>query len=341
VFFKEKISDHDVEFSFKQVGISIVIAAKNEVNNIKNLVESLKNLEYQNEKFEVILVDDHSTDNTIHEIEELVRQFQNFKTISISETENGGKRNALAKGIESTRFQNILITDADCKPEPNWLMVYSKNFSANVDFIFGVAPFKQNNFLVNKIACFENLRSSILTFAFAGLGLPYSAAARNFGFTKRAFEIVGGYIKTKQTLSGDDDLLLREAIKKKMKIGITTEKGSFVYSKTKKIFKDYLNQKARHTQTSAYYLIRHKLILGFWHLLNLLSLFSVLFMIFNPLWGILFALKLIIDLSVVKINEKKFGYSFKLFDVIFLQIVYELMLVIHFINARFIKIKWK
>jgi hypothetical protein len=64
-------------------------------------------------------------------------------------------------------------------------------------------------------------------------------------------------------------------------------------------------------------------------------------MIFNPLWGILFAGKLIIDLSVVKINEKKFGYSFKLFDVIFLQIVYELMLVIHFINARFIKIKWK
>jgi cellulose synthase/poly-beta-1,6-N-acetylglucosamine synthase-like glycosyltransferase len=341
VFFKEKIGGGDVEFSFKQVGISIIIAAKNEANNIKNLVESLKNLEYQTEKFEVIFVDDHSTDKTIIEIQKSIDGSKNFRMILLSESEIGGKRNAITKGIEMARYQNILITDADCRPEPNWLMAYSKNFIGDVDFIFGVAPFKQNNFLVSKITCFENLRSSILTFAFAGLGLPYSAAARNLGFTKRAFANVGGYSKTKQTLSGDDDLILREAVKNKLKIVPLTDRGSYVYSEAKKTFKDYLNQKARHTQTSLHYLLRHKLILGFWHLLNLLSLFSVLLMIFNPLWGILFASKLIVDLSVIKINERKFGYSFRLFDVIFLQIVYELMLVLHFTNARFTKIKWR
>jgi cellulose synthase/poly-beta-1,6-N-acetylglucosamine synthase-like glycosyltransferase len=341
VFFKEKISDDDVEFSFKQVGISIIIAAKNEANNIKNLVESLKNLEYQTEMFEVIFVDDHSTDKTIIEIQKSIDGFKNFRIILLSESEIGGKRNALTKGIEIAQYQNILITDADCRPEPNWLMAYSKNFSGDVDFIFGVAPFKQNNFLVSKITCFENLRSSILTFAFAGLGLPYSAAARNLGFTKRAFANIGGYSKTKQTLSGDDDLMLREAVKNKLKIVTLTDRGSYVYSEAKNTFKDYLNQKARHTQTSLHYLLRHKLIIGFWHLLNLLSLFSVLLIIFNPLWGILFASKLIVDLSVVKINEKKFGYSFSLFDAIFLQIFYELMLILHFINARFTKIKWK
>ena len=131
------------------------------------------------------------------------------------------------------------------------------------------------------------------------MGLPYSAAARNFGFTKQAFEILGGYSKTNQTISGDDDLLLREAVKKKMKIGTITEKGSHVYSKAEKLFKDYVSQKARHTQTSLHYLVIHKLFLGVWHLLNLLSLFSAVFMIYNPLWGIICASKLVIDFFAV------------------------------------------
>jgi len=341
VFLEEQIRKDEVKFSLLQVGISIIIAVKNEENNIQPLVESLKNLEWQQDNFEVIFIDDNSTDKTMKEIEKSINGLKNHKIISLSEFEIGGKRNALTKGIESAQFENIVITDADCRPEPNWLNLYSKKFNEKFDFIFGIAPFKQDNFLVNRIACFENLRSSILTFSFAGLGLPYSAAARNIGFTKNAFEKVGGYSKTKQTLSGDDDLLLREAVKNKLKIGTVTDRGSYVYSETKKTFKGYLNQKARHTQTSLHYLVKHKLFLALWHLMNLFSLLSVLLMIYNPLWGVLFATKLFVDLSVVKIIERKFGYSFNLFDIIFLQIIYELLLILNFINARFLKIKWK
>jgi len=341
VFLEEHIRKDEVKFSLLQVGISIIIAVKNEENNIQPLVESLKNLEWQQDNFEVIFIDDNSTDKTMKEIEKSINGLKNHKIISLSEFEIGGKRNALTKGIESAQFENIVITDADCRPEPNWLNLYSKKFNEKFDFIFGIAPFKQDNFLVNRIACFENLRSSILTFSFAGLGLPYSAAARNIGFTKNAFEKVGGYSKTKQTLSGDDDLLLREAVKNKLKIGTVTDRGSYVYSETKKTFKGYLNQKARHTQTSLHYLVKHKLFLALWHLMNLFSLLSVLLMIYNPLWGVLFATKLFVDLSVVKIIERKFGYSFNLFDIIFLQIIYELLLILNFINARFLKIKWK
>lgn len=341
MFLEEQIRKDEVKFSLLQVGISIIIAVKNEENNIQPLVESLKNLEWQQDNFEVIFIDDNSTDKTMKEIEKSINGLKNHKIISLSEFEIGGKRNALTKGIESAQFENIVITDADCRPEPNWLNLYSKKFNEKFDFIFGIAPFKQDNFLVNRIACFENLRSSILTFSFAGLGLPYSAAARNIGFTKNAFEKVGGYSKTKQTLSGDDDLLLREAVKNKLKIGTVTDRGSYVYSETKKTFKGYLNQKARHTQTSLHYLVKHKLFLALWHLMNLFSLLSVLLMIYNPLWGVLFATKLFVDLSVVKIIERKFGYSFNLFDIIFLQIIYELLLILNFINARFLKIKWK
>ncbi len=341
MFLDNQIKANEVKISVPHVGISIIIASKNEEDNIKSLIESLLKLDYQLENFEVIFVDDHSDDKTVEEIEKSIHGFKNVKIISLSKSEMGGKRNALTKGIKNARFKNIIITDADCNPEPRWLNSYSKKFAENFDFIFGIAPFNQNDFLVNQIACFENLRSSILTFSFAGFGIHYSAAARNFGFTKQSFEILGGYSGTKQTLGGDDDLLLREAVKKKMRVGTITEKGSYVYSKAEKSFKGYLRQKARHTQTSLHYLIKHKIFLGVWHVLNLFSLFSAVLMIYNPLWGILIASKLIIDFLVVKINERKFGYSFNLFDIIFLQIIYELLLIVHLINARFMKIKWK
>ncbi len=341
VFFSKKNAKSEVKISSGQVGISIVIAAKNEEKNIKSFIKNFNSVNYSHDKYEVILVDDHSVDNTLNEINESIPDNEIFKVISLEEKGKNGKREALTKGFSETKFENILITDADCKPEREWLNAYSNKFSKDFDFVFGIAPFRQYNTIVNKISCFENLRSSILTFSFAGLGLPYSAAARNFGFTKSAFESVGGYSKTKQTLSGDDDLLLREAIKRKLNIGTLTKKGSFVYSDTMETLKEYLNQRARHTQTSAHYLIKHKVILAFWHLTNLFALFSVMLMIFNPLWGILFATKLIADVVVVKLFDKKFGYHFNLFGAIFLQITYELFLILHFINSKMLKIEWK
>ena len=126
-----------------------------------------------------------------------------------------------------------------------------------------------------------------------------------------------------------------------MKIGIVTESGSLVYSETKKTFSEYFQQKARHTQTSFHYLKKHQLVLGIWHLLNLAFLFSPLLMILNPLFGILLPLKLLTDFSVVKSNQKKFSYNFSTTEIIYLQIIYEILLVIHFLNARFADIKWK
>jgi len=207
--------------------------------------------------------------------------------------------------------------------------------------LFGFAPFYQRENLVNKISCFENLRGNLLSFSVASYGLPYTAAARNFGFTKNAFESLSGYSRTKDTISGDDDLLLREALKNKMKIGVVTDSGSFVYSEAKKTFKEYFQQKARHTQTSFHYLKRHQVILGFWHLLNLSFLFSPLLMFFNPLLGILLPSKLIIDFIVVKANQKKFSYKFSMLEIFYLQISYDILLIIHFFNARFSEIKWK
>jgi cellulose synthase/poly-beta-1,6-N-acetylglucosamine synthase-like glycosyltransferase len=322
------------------VNISVIIAAKNEEEKIDILVESLNSLNYPVEMFEVILVDDNSTDGTYEKLKLKTKSYKNFSVIELKSILSSGKREALSFGIKNSKYPYILITDADCKPQSNWLNACSRKFNAGSDMLFGVAPFISKIF-ANKISCFENLRNSVLSFSLASVGFPYTATARNFGFTKNAFDSVLGYSKTKDTLSGDDDLLLREAVKKNMKIDVVTDSGSFVYSETKKTFKEYLQQKARHTQTSFHYLKRHQLILGFWHLLNLSFLFSPLLMFSNPLLGLLLPAKLIIDYAVVKSNQTKFGYQFSIMEIFCLQVLYELLLIIHFFNARFSSVKWK
>jgi cellulose synthase/poly-beta-1,6-N-acetylglucosamine synthase-like glycosyltransferase len=286
-------------------------------------------------------VDDNSTDTTLEKINSEKIFLPNISVMELKQTNKTGKREALSLGIHKAKYPYILITDADCRPQINWLKACSKIFSLGYDMIFGIAPFYQKQNIVNKISCFENLRSSFLSVSMASIGLPYTATARNFGFSKNIFESLGGYSQTKDTISGDDDLLLREAVKKKMKIGMVTDSGSFVYSVAKKTFTEYFQQKARHTQTSFHYLKRHQVILGLWHLLNLTFLFSPLLMFFNPLLGILLPSKLMIDFIVVKANQIKFSYKFSIIEIFYLQIFYEILLIIHFFIARFVEIKWK
>jgi cellulose synthase/poly-beta-1,6-N-acetylglucosamine synthase-like glycosyltransferase len=321
--------------------ISIIIALKNEEEKIETLLASLNELDYPAENFEVIFIDDNSINGTYDNISEKIKGFDNFNVYQLQSENKFGKRNALELGISKSLHPHILITDADCEPEKDWLKAYSNKFTEGFDFLFGIAPFFQEKSLVNKISCFENLRNSMLSIFAATIGLPYSAAARNFGFKKTSFEEVGGYSKTIDTLSGDDDLLLREAFKKNLKIGTVITKGSFVFSKTKKTLKDYLKQRARHTQTSFHYLFKQQLLLGLWHLFNLLIVFSPILFFLGIYFLLLLPVKLFIDLPIVLFNQGKFSYKFSFIEVLYLQIFYELFLIIHFFNAKFGKIEWK
>lgn len=324
-----------------QKSISIIIALKNEEEKIETLIASLNELDYPAENLEVIFIDDNSTDGTYDNISEKIKGFDNFSVYQLRSENKSGKRNALELGISKSVHPYILITDADCEPQKDWLKAYSNKFTDGFDFLFGIAPFFREKSLVNKISCFENLRNSMFSIFAANIGLPYSAAARNIGFKKTSFEKVGGYSKTTDTLSGDDDLLLREAVKNNLKIGTVTAKGSFVFSKTKKTFKDYLNQRARHTQTSFHYLFKQHLVLGLWHLYNVVVVFSPILFFLDLYFLLLLPAKLFIDLMLVLFNQEKFSYKFSFTEVFYLQIYYELFLIIHFFNAKFGKIEWK
>jgi glycosyltransferase involved in cell wall biosynthesis len=323
------------------LNISIVISAKNEANNISSLLNSLKNVEYPKNNFEIILVDDNSTDLTLLRAGNYKNEFTNLKIIKAENKKYPGKKEALALGINNATNDYILITDADCTVSSGWLIRYSEKFNEGYDFLFGNAPFINKPGFVNTISRFENLRTFFLYTTACRLHLPYSAAARNFGFKKTSFYKIKGYENTNETMSGDDDLLIREAIKNKMRIGYIPNKDAAVYSGTKETMKDYLIQRTRHTKTSMYYLPVHKIILGGWHLINLASLFSLFLGFYNKWFFIPFIIKILSDLIIVKTNEAKSGYKFGLLEIIYLQVIYEILIVMNFMNALFKGDKWK
>ena len=207
-------------------------------------------------------------------------------------------------GIQEAKNDYILITDADCIIPPNWLNEYDISFKNNYDLVFGAAPFIQKDSFVNKFSCFENLRTLIITFFASNINLPYSAAARNIGFRKSFYVNIDGFSSMLKTYSGDDDLLIREAVKNKAKIGSILQPENFVISTTKNTIKDFLKQKFRHTSTSYHYSFKQAVFPFFWHLINLLFLLSLLLIPLNKLFLIPFLFKLVIDIFVNKVFQK-------------------------------------
>lgn len=320
---------------------SVVVAAKNEERNIPHLIFALSKLNYPKDDFEIIIVDDNSADETFTIAEQLLLTFDNFRIVRAVNKKYEGKRGALDFGISLAKYNNILITDADCKPGKSWLYEFNNKFNSDCNFIIGLAPFTQHQSLINKISCYENFKNSLLTVFACKIGIPFTASARNFGFNKIAFEKIEGYKNTTDTLSGDDDLLLREAVKNKLKISTITSEESFVFSETKQNFEDYFNQRARHTQTSFHYSPKQRLFLFFWHTSSIFFLFSPLLIFLNLLFLLPFAVKLLFDLLISILYQEKLSYKFSTAEIFYLQIFYEIFLVVHLFNSRFRQIKWK
>jgi len=321
--------------------ITILISAKNEAGNISSLFNSLKNVDYPLDNFEIILVNDNSTDLTGSKAESYKDDFPNLKILKAENKKYPGKKGALDLGIKNAINEYILITDADCTVSHCWLKRYSDKFNEGYDFLFGNAPFIKQTGLANSIARFENLRSFFLYTTAYKLNIPYSASARNFGFKKSSFNKINGYYNTNETISGDDDLLIREAVKNNMKIGFIPDKDASVYSCTPASIKDYLVQKTRHTKTSLYYLPVHKLFFGSWHLINIALWLTLILGFYNKLFFIPLIIKIVADLIIVKTNEGKSNYRFGLLEIVYLQILYEIFIVINFVNALFREDKWK
>lgn len=334
---KDKIIDD--KNTNPEIGFSIVISARNEESCIDALLASLSKLNYPKNLYEIIIVDDQSSDSTSSKIKS-ASNINNLRFFSSDEKRFTGKRGALQMAIENAKFDFIAITDADCVLPPNWLQHFNRKILCGYDFVFGLLKFDEENYFLsryNQFDLYKNLSLKILT---TGINLPHSATGANLAFNKKIFFEVGGYSKTRETLSGDDDLLLREFVKRNAKIGVILDSENAVSTISKKTFKAFSNQRARHTHSSFHYLFPQKLFLTLWHLAGIISQYIVLYFWFSPYFLIPGLYKFFYEIYFAKYFSKKLGYKIKLIDLILFPFIYEILLIVNYFRALSKKYHW-
>lgn len=302
--------------------VSVLICAKNEAENLKEKLETFANQQYT--KFELVLINDRSTDDTLEIMESFKETYQErlkfrnitVKIVNVQENEQfwGSKKYALTLGIKAASNELLLFTDADCEPiSPLWIQEMIAQFSTDKSIVLGYGKYRfiKNSFL-NKIIRFETLMTAIQYFSYAKIGIPYMGVGRNLAYTKTQFFVARGFANHMHLRSGDDDLFINQ-IATKNNIAVCYTPNSFTVSEPKTSFKDWSLQKRRHISTASFYKFYHKLLLGlfyfsqilFWTLATILLIFQFqIYWILGLIGFRFFFTYLIIGLAAKKLKEK-------------------------------------
>jgi glycosyltransferase involved in cell wall biosynthesis len=310
----------------KNIPISILVCAKNEEDNIEQLVDTLLAQNYP--KYEIVLIDDASSDGTLEIFEQLEKKHTNIKVIKVKNNEAfwGNKKFALTLGIKASAYENLVFIDADCYPvSENWLREMSAQFNEEKSIVLGYGAYeKKDNSFLNKIIRFETLLTAIQYFSWAIFGKPYMGVGRNLAYKKSEFYNANGFINHMKIRSGDDDLFINQ-VANKQNTSITCSMDSFTFSKPKNTFKDWIDQKRRHISTAQYYKSFDKIQLAVFYISQILFLvLSAILLSFLFQWIIvlsLFILRYIISWIVIhnsakKLDEEDIVIYYPIYDII-------------------------
>jgi glycosyltransferase involved in cell wall biosynthesis len=291
--------------------ISIIVAARNEEKNVISLLECLVKQNYPAERYEIIAVNDRSTDKTDFILKEYSKKYSNIRYIRIDHCEKDliGKKNALTRGIEKAKGDVLLFTDADCLPWKNWVKSINDQFNAGADVVVGYSPllkdekriFQRLIFTLKKLE-----RLSIFTVSAGTIGWNWgvTATGRNFAYKKKVFKEVRGFSGIGAIPSGDDDLFLQKISKSgRYKISFVLDCDSFVPSLERENVRAQYNQEKRRASKWRFYPLNIKIfssLIFLFYLLLLIAFIMALFIRFP--WSeflLIFILKILIDFLVV------------------------------------------
>ncbi len=238
----------------KKIPVSVIVCAKNEEENVAKYIPLLAEQDYPD--FEIVLIDDASSDNTLEIFENFEQQYPHIRLVKVQNNEAfwANKKYALTLGIKAAKKDYLLFTDADCYPtSKNWITAISSQFTLQKTIVLGYGGYdKISNSFLNKLVRFETLVTAMQYFSWAKLGHPYMGVGRNMAYKKEEFFNVNGFINHMQVRSGDDDLFINEAANN-LNTTIAFAPQSFTYSKPKTSFRKWFNQKRRHVSTAKYY----------------------------------------------------------------------------------------
>lgn len=208
-------TDVYTENTYPQNRFTILVSVRNEALVIEHCLQSLSLLHYQDHLIEVVIIDDHSTDNTASIVQNWIEQHskRNWKLIQ-NLSNQSGKKSAITLGVAEAKHPNIILTDADCTHHRLWLQTISSYITkTNAKLIYAPVKFKCTS-IFEQIQALEFAGLVAIGGAAIALNNPNMCSASNLFFTAESFTNVGGYEGNEHVSSGDDGFLLHKIANK-------------------------------------------------------------------------------------------------------------------------------
>jgi len=254
---KEKTNVSNIE---EVLPVSVIIAARNESKTILSCVNSILESNYPKDKLQIIVVDDHSTDDTSEKLEKyafekLIQYFKLPENLS-------GKKQAITYGVQNAIHEIIMLTDADCLVPKFWIQntvnkyIENKNLVATTGFV--VTGNAES--LLARFQSLDFISTMAITYYGFQKNLFYLANGANLSFRKDVFLAINGYAKNQKFASGDDVFLINElANKYPHGMLMNDDLQSTVWTKHEDTWANLFTQRKRWATKSKYYANVHLL----------------------------------------------------------------------------------
>jgi glycosyltransferase involved in cell wall biosynthesis len=342
-FIRQKNENKSLSNNLENNKISVIIAVRNEEHNIITCLNSLVIQDFNKDDFEIIIVDDNSTDDTVNVINRFCSGLDYpIKVFSLQDTFS--KKEALKYGVQKASYPIIATTDADCILPIKWLEQISEQFNANIEMLLGPVMFTKNKTFLEYFQVLDMLAIQGIEFGMLNFKHPILNNGANLSYSKKQFNILNGYDKYK-TPSGDDIFLL-EKFKKTNKIKGLLAKEFIVETKAEITLTNFINQRLRWASKTKYY--KDKLLVFISSIVffqNIIMVFIYSQLIFVEKYSLLFAIlllsKWLIDFILLFLVACFFDRRKALFYFIPIQIVYPIYIVIISITAMITTFEWK
>ncbi len=240
--------------------VSVLIPARNEAENIFACLSSISSQTYPKQLFEVIILDDHSTDETLTLAADFAKAHPNFRPVRLADYVQAGetqsfKKKAIEIGVRLAQGDLIVTTDADCEVQPDWLALMVSFFEKNdLQFIAAPVNFHREKNLFERFQSLDFFGMMCSTGAGIHLRMKNMCNGANLAYPKAAFLAVNGFAGIDHLATGDDILLMQKiAAQPGSKIGFLKNPAAAVFTKAKPTVAEFLSQRIRWASKSTSY----------------------------------------------------------------------------------------
>lgn len=251
--YNKKIQSNNVQGNNKDIPVSVIICAQNEAENLEKFLPSV--LEQRYSKYEVIVVNDGSTDQSSELLERLDKQYSHLyhTFLPMDAKYISRKKMCLTVGIKAAKYDHLVLLDADCEPVgKDWLSGMMLNYEGDTGIVLGYSKTAGENNLLGKIIRYDSITSAMRHFGFALNGRAYKGTSKNLSYKKDLFFKNKGFSSNLNLELGDDDLFIQE-IATENNVKVEFRPSTHTISHREETLKSFLYQKELSLKTLSNY----------------------------------------------------------------------------------------